>query len=89
MADPISKDDLPFRHYTLKHRLVSWISIRLFDNVTYTVHRGLLKGMKRKAGLGWVPALSSWASIRSFGSDCEAGNPTIDPRIKNHFSENR
>jgi FkbM family methyltransferase len=59
MADPISKDDLPFRHYTLKHRFVSWISIHLFDNVTYTVHHGLLKGMKRKGGLGWVPALSS------------------------------
>jgi FkbM family methyltransferase len=52
-------EDLPFRHYTLKHRLVAWISIHLFDTGTYTVHRGLLKSMKRKGGLGWVPALLS------------------------------
>src|SRR5947209_6114855 len=56
MADPIAGEDLPVRHYTLKHRLVSWISIHLFDNATYTVRHGLLKGMRRKGGLGWLPA---------------------------------
>jgi len=30
--------------------------MHLFDSVTYTVRHGLLKGMKRKGGLGWVPA---------------------------------
>jgi FkbM family methyltransferase len=59
MADSDSKEDLPFRHYTLQHRLIAWISMRLFDNVTYTVRRGLLKGMKRKGGLGWVPSIFS------------------------------
>lgn len=59
MADPDLKEDLPFHHYTLKHRLVAWISIHLFDSVIYTVRHGLLKGMKRKGGLGWIPALSS------------------------------
>ncbi len=59
MADPDLKEDLPFRHYTLKHRLVAWISMHLFDTATYTVHHGLLKGMKRKGGLGWVPAIFS------------------------------
>jgi FkbM family methyltransferase len=59
MIDPNLKENLPFRHYTLKHRLISWISIHLFDNATYTVRHGLLKGMKRKGGLGWIPALSS------------------------------
>ncbi len=59
MADHNLKEDLPFRHYTLKHRLMTWISIHLFDNAIYTVRHGLLKGMKRKGGLGWVPALSS------------------------------
>ncbi len=49
-------EDVPFRHYTLKHRLIAWLSIHLFDTVTYTVRHGLLKGMKRKGGLGWVPA---------------------------------
>src|ERR1700693_4822591 len=59
MADPDWKEDLPFRHYTLKHRLIAWISMRLFDTATYTVRHGLLKGMKRKGGLGWVPAMFS------------------------------
>jgi FkbM family methyltransferase len=56
MADPDLKEDLPFRHYALKHRLIAWISMHLFDSATYTVRHGLLKGMKRKGGLGWVPA---------------------------------
>jgi len=59
MADPDLKEDLPFRHYTLNHRLIAWISMHLFDTVTYTVRNGLLKGMKRKGGLGWVPAIFS------------------------------
>ena len=63
MVDPDSKDDLPFRHYSLKHRLIAWISIHLFDSATYTVRRGLLKGMKRRGGLGWVPAMFSPGSI--------------------------
>jgi FkbM family methyltransferase len=41
----------------LKHRLIAWISTQVFDDVTYTVRHGLLKGMKRQGGLGWVPAL--------------------------------
>jgi hypothetical protein len=57
MADSDLNEDLPFRHYTLKHRLIAWISMHLFDTATYTVRHGLLKGMKRKGGLGWVPAI--------------------------------
>jgi len=59
VADPDWKEDLPFRHYTLKHRLIAWVSMHLFDTATYTVRHGLLKGMQRKGGLGWVPALFS------------------------------
>jgi len=50
-----TSDDLPFRHYTAKHRVVAWVSQNLFDGVTYTVRHGLIKGMKRKGGLSWVP----------------------------------
>lgn len=57
MADPSLQENLPFRHYTLRHRLTAWVSMHLFDTVTYTVRNGLLKGMKRKGGLGWVPAM--------------------------------
>src|ERR1017187_1843289 len=41
MADPNLKEDLPFRHYTLKHRLIAWISMHLFDTATYRVRHGL------------------------------------------------
>lgn len=47
--------DAPVRHYTPQHRIVSWISRNVFDHVTYTVRRGLLKGMKRRGGLAWLP----------------------------------
>ncbi len=54
-ARPLAADDLPFHHYTLRHRLTAWISRNLFDRVTYTVRHGLIRGMKRKGGLGWTP----------------------------------
>jgi FkbM family methyltransferase len=50
-----ASDDQPFQHYTAKHRIVAWISQNLFDSVTYTVRRGLNKGMRRKGGLAWLP----------------------------------
>jgi len=56
VIDSDSPQDQPFRHYSLKHRLIAWLSMHLFDHVTYTVRHGLLKGMKRKGGLGWIPA---------------------------------
>jgi FkbM family methyltransferase len=59
MVDSDLNEGLPFRHYTLRHRLTAWISMHLFDAATYTVRHGLLKGMKRKGGLGWVPAMFS------------------------------
>lgn len=59
MSDPNFQEDLPFRHYTWKHRVTAWISTHLFDNITYKVRHGLLKGLKRKGGLGWLPATFS------------------------------
>src|SRR2546423_1512177 len=59
VTQPDPNDDAPFRHYTWKHRVVAWISTTLFDGVTYTVKHGLLKGMRRKGGLGWVPTVGS------------------------------
>lgn len=52
-----AQDNQPFRHYSLKHQVVSWISRALFDNLTYTVRRGMLRGMKRKGGLAWIPGI--------------------------------
>jgi FkbM family methyltransferase len=51
----VDPDDLPFRHYPLKNRVVSWVSQNLFDGITYSEHHGLIAGMKRKGGLGWLP----------------------------------
>ena len=33
--------------------------MHLFDNITYTVRHDLLKGMRRKGGLGWLPTMFS------------------------------
>jgi FkbM family methyltransferase len=44
-----------FQHYTRKQRAIAWISRTFFDRITYTVRHGLLRGMKRKGGLGWIP----------------------------------
>ena len=52
-----------FEAFTLKNRMGAWISTRLFGNVTYTMRRGLLKGMKRKGGLAWAPAIFSRESV--------------------------
>ncbi len=52
-----SEADLPFRHYSIRHRAIAWISRRLFDRCTYTVRHGLIRGMRRKGGLGWIPGV--------------------------------
>jgi FkbM family methyltransferase len=54
----IDAGDLPFHHYSLRHRAIAWISRRVFDHVTYTVRHGLNRGMKRRGGLGWTPEWS-------------------------------
>ncbi len=43
-------------HFSLKDRLVSFISDKLFRDFEYTVRHGLISGMKRKGGLGFLPA---------------------------------
>jgi FkbM family methyltransferase len=48
-------EDQHFQHYTLKHHIVAWVSRTLFDRCTYKVQHGLLRGLKRKGGLGWIP----------------------------------
>lgn len=41
-------------HYTLKHRVIARVS-HWFDGFAYTVRHGLLTGMKRQGGLGFLP----------------------------------
>ncbi len=56
MTDATHPDDLPFQHYSLRHQATAWISRCLFDSFTYTVRHGLIRGMQRRGGLGWIPA---------------------------------
>ncbi len=51
-------DDIPFRHYSLRHRAIAWISRNVFDGMTYTARHGLIRGMRRRGGLGWTPEWS-------------------------------
>lgn len=41
-------------HFSLKHRVIASIS-NLLDDFTYTQRHGLIQGMKRKGGLGFLP----------------------------------
>lgn len=43
-------------HYTLRHRVIATISQHL-DGVTYTQRHGLIQGMRRRGGLGFLPAI--------------------------------
>jgi FkbM family methyltransferase len=63
VRDPETADDLPFQHFSLKHRMIAWISSHLFDHITYTVQHGLLKGMKRRGGLGWLPSAFTSSAV--------------------------
>jgi len=40
---------------TLKHRITAFVSTKFCDGLTYTVRHGLLTGMRRRGGLGWIP----------------------------------
>jgi len=43
--------------------MVAWVSQNLFDKVTYTVRHGLLKGMKRRGGLAWIPEFVTRSTV--------------------------
>ncbi len=73
----VDPDDLPCRHYTLKHRLVSWVSQNLFDWVTYTAHHGLTAGMRRKGGLGWLPIRPKTTAEQRFWEKLDLRGQTI------------
>src|SRR5829696_4306460 len=43
-------------HYSLRHRVIATLSQRL-DGITYTQRHGLIRGMRRQGGLGFLPAV--------------------------------
>jgi len=67
----------PFQHVNLKHRVIAWISTYLLGGVTYTVRKGLLKGMRRKGGLGWWPISSRETPEHTFLRTIDLSNATV------------
>jgi FkbM family methyltransferase len=49
-----------FRHFSLKHRAVAFLS-QHFRNRVFTVRHGLIQGMKKRGGLVWIPIFRSQA----------------------------
>ena len=43
--------------------MVAWVSQTLFDRVTYRVRHGLIKGMKRRGGLAWLPEFVTRSAV--------------------------
>lgn len=54
-----TNEDAPIRHFSLAQRTTSWISQHVFGQLVYTCRHGLLKGLRRRGGLGWLPAFLS------------------------------
>lgn len=52
----------------VKNRIISWVSQNFFDHLTYKVHNGLNKGLRRRGGLGWIPAWNDNPEIRFWKS---------------------
>ena len=42
-------------HFGLRHRLIAFVSTKLFSNFTYKIRTGPAAGMRRKGGLGFLP----------------------------------
>jgi FkbM family methyltransferase len=43
-------------HYSLRHRVIAKLSQHL-DGITYTQRHGLIRGMRRQGGLGFLPSI--------------------------------
>src|ERR1700722_11710917 len=54
MLVPGMSDPTYFEHFSLKHRALALVS-RQFRHHAFTVRHGLIRGMKKRGGLGWVP----------------------------------
>jgi len=63
----------------LRHRLIAFVSGRVFGNTTYTIRHGLAAGMQRKGGLGFLPMqVNETAETRFFRSLDLVGKTVYD-----------
>jgi FkbM family methyltransferase len=65
------------KHFGLRHRLVAFISTRMFSNLTYTVRHGLAAGMRRKGGLGFLPVAFPETTEERFLSNLDLAGKTV------------
>lgn len=65
MASSANSGDQAFVHFPLRHRLTAWVSQHVFDQSVYTVRHGLMAGLKRKGGLGFLPAFLRRSTIEN------------------------
>ena len=65
------------RHFGLRHRVVAFISSRMFGNLTYRVRHGLAAGMRRKGGLGFLPFASGPDGRSRFLSGLDLAGKTV------------
>jgi len=70
-------EERPFRHYSLRHRITSWVSINLCDRMVYTQRHGLIKGMRRRGGLGWIPVSVEESAELRFWRDLDLAGQTV------------
>jgi FkbM family methyltransferase len=51
-------------HYSLRHRMIAKLSQHL-DGITYTQRHGLIRGMKRQGGLGFLPSILAGGNLET------------------------
>ena len=64
-------------HFSLRHRLIAFVSMRLFRNVIYTNRGGLAAGMRRRGGLGFLPLPGPETAERKFLASLELSGKTV------------
>jgi len=65
------------KHFGLRHRIVAFLSTRLFRNFTYTIRHGLAAGMRRKGGLGFLPIAVRQSPEERFLSGLDLAGKTV------------
>jgi FkbM family methyltransferase len=64
-------------HFSLKHRVIAFISTRLFNNYVYTMRHGPAAGMRRKGGLGFLPFNSTRTAESEFLAGLQLSGKTV------------
>lgn len=66
------------QHFSLRHRVIAFISTRIVGNFVYTMRHGLAAGMRRKGGLGFLGSRALSAEERFLSNLDFAGKSVYD-----------